>query len=415
MVLRTEGRISYLRLSGRVQMVLVAMLVTAGGWATFASVNYVLHERILASKESQIANTRRAYRSLLSEVEAYQRKFNAVTNDLEANHNLMLGLVEQNASLQQNLRTVESRLVATEEDRSRIISTRERLASNLTDLKTRLRSLATKNFSLEENLTTIEEDLQKALSERNNALAEGRRLKEHRNKLENRLAELQDMEQDAVQKLTERTVTYIDSMERVVKMAGLNVQRVLAADQGMAIGQGGPFIEAKIEKDNLPAAELKGDLISLDQRIARTAALQSVMHKLPLAAPMDAYYVTSNYGKRRDPMNKRWAMHYGLDLGGPYKSKVYSPAPGKVKFAGWKSKYGKVVEIDHGAGIVTRYGHLNKYFVKKGQEVAFHDKIGLLGNTGRSTGAHLHYEVMFHGKTLNPMKFIKAGRHVFQK
>ncbi|MFQ5765541.1 MAG: M23 family metallopeptidase, partial [Rhodospirillales bacterium] len=104
-----------------------------------------------------------------------------------------------------------------------------------------------------------------------------------------------------------------------------------------------------------------------------------------------------------------------IDLGGPFKSSVYATAPGVVTYAGWKGKYGKLVEIDHGAGLKTRYGHLHKFFVKKGQKVNFHKKIGLLGSTGRSTGAHLHYEVVFKGRAKNPMKFIRAGKYVFQE
>ncbi len=86
-----------------------------------------------------------------------------------------------------------------------------------------------------------------------------------------------------------------------------------------------------------------------------------------------------------------------------------------VTSVGWKGKYGKVIEIDHGAGLKTRYGHLHKILVEKGRHLKFRDKIGLLGSTGRSTGAHVHYEILFKGKAKNPMKFIKAGRHVFQE
>jgi murein DD-endopeptidase MepM/ murein hydrolase activator NlpD len=139
------------------------------------------------------------------------------------------------------------------------------------------------------------------------------------------------------------------------------------------------------------------------------------MKRIPLAPPLNTFKVTSSFGKRRDPINRRWATHYGLDLGGTFKSSVYSTAPGVVSFAGWKGKYGKQVEIDHGAGLKTRFGHLNKFFVKKGQKIKFHQKIGLLGSTGRSTGAHLHYEVVFRGRAMNPIKFIKAGRNVFQE
>jgi len=97
------------------------------------------------------------------------------------------------------------------------------------------------------------------------------------------------------------------------------------------------------------------------------------------------------------------------------RSPIYAPAPGIVKQAGNKGRYGRFIEIDHGSGIFTRYGHLNKIYVKRGQKIDFRHKIGQLGSSGRSTGPHLHYEVVFNGKPRNPMLFIKAGRHVFQK
>jgi len=97
------------------------------------------------------------------------------------------------------------------------------------------------------------------------------------------------------------------------------------------------------------------------------------------------------------------------------KSKIYAPASGEVTFAGWKGNYGRLIVINHGAGFKTRYGHLDRFLVKKGQKLKFRDKIGLLGNSGRTTGAHLHYEVVFNGKSMNPSKFIKAGQNVFQK
>ena len=125
--------------------------------------------------------------------------------------------------------------------------------------------------------------------------------------------------------------------------------------------------------------------------------------------------MTSSFGKRRDPINRKWAAHYGVDMGAVFRSSVYVSTAGTVTHAGWKGKYGRMIEVDHGGGIKTRYGHLHRILVKKGQKVTFRQKIGQVGSSGRSTGAHLHYEIVFKGKPRNPMKFIKAGRHVFQK
>jgi murein DD-endopeptidase MepM/ murein hydrolase activator NlpD len=93
---------------------------------------------------------------------------------------------------------------------------------------------------------------------------------------------------------------------------------------------------------------------------------------------------------------------------------VWSTAPGTVTFVGRRGPYGRLVEIDHGYGLVTRYGHLRKILVKKGESVGFRHKIGIMGSTGRSTGRHVHYEVLFEGKPQDPAKFMKAGKYVFK-
>lgn len=411
--LRTKGRVSYVRLSKRAQMAMSALLLAALGWTAFVTVSYVRHDAVMAAKDNEIAKSRSAYRGLLGEVAEYQRKFTNLTNDLEDSHSLMLGLVEKNASLQQSLSSVAKQLTLTQSEREEIVNARERLKDKLADIEEKMRQMASKNFSLSDNLQTVEADLQTALSERNQALFESTRMNRRIKELEGRLTELQDTEQQAVQRLTESTINYIDTMEKVVNIAGLDVNRLIASEAPRTNGQGGPFIAAK--PDDLPAKQLRTNLVALDTHLGRWEALQAVMQKLPLSPPLSSFYVTSGYGKRRDPINNRWAAHYGLDLGSSFKTRVYATAPGVVTFAGWQGKYGKLVEIDHGAGLKTRYGHLHKFFVKKGDKVEFHKVIGLLGNTGRSTGAHLHYEIIYKGRTKNPMNFIRAGRYVFQE
>ena len=108
-------------------------------------------------------------------------------------------------------------------------------------------------------------------------------------------------------------------------------------------------------------------------------------------------------------------MHFGMDLGGVSRTRVYAPAPGTVTYARRKGKYGKLVVIEHGNGFKTRYGHLYKILVKRGQKVDYRTKIGLMGSTGRSTGPHLHYEIIHKGRALNPWRFIKAGRYVLKE
>jgi hypothetical protein len=410
--LRTEGRVTFIRFSRRSQIALVALLAMASGWMAFSSASYLLHDKVLASKEVEIANARLAYRSVLIQVAEYQKRFTAITRDLEENHTLMLSLVEQNTVLQRNLKAVEGDLQSTEKDRARVIITREELRTRLTDIQDRMRDLGSHNFALRGNLDTVEKGLRLAMSERNKALEDGVQMRVHIKGLENSLVELARSQKDAVQRLTDHTLANIDGVEKLIDITGLKAKNLVSSVTGQSPAQGGPFIAAL--QDGEPAGSLKASLINLDSYLVQWDALQGAVRRLPLTAPIDYFQLTSRFGKRKDPINRKWAMHYGIDLGGIFKSSVYATAPGVVSYVGWKGKIGRLVEINHGAGIKTRYGHLHKILVKKGQKIGFRDKIGLLGSTGRSTGAHLHYEIQSGGRPQDPMKFIKAGRYVFQ-
>lgn len=412
-VVRADARVSYIRLSRNLQLFVCGALFAVIGWGAFTSVSFVVHDKVIAAKDEQIRGARVAYKGLLTEVAEYQRKFLGITRDLEENHGLMLGLIEQNAALQKNLTATERRLRQTATERDKVISAREHLRKELAEAERSLASLNTRNSALKENLDGTQGDLQTALSERNQALTEGNKMRRNIRDLEGRLSELQQSQEETVKNLTERAVHAIDSMERVVQLTGIEPDALLAADDSLPKGQGGPFISAGA--DNLPAGKLKNDLGNLETHLTRWQSLQSAMQRLPLAAPLTQYTITSAYGKRRDPFNKRWSAHYGVDFGGVLKTTVFATAAGTVTFAGYKGKYGRLVEIEHGAGVKTRYGHLYKAMVKKGDKVSFGQPVGLLGNSGRSTGAHLHYEVAFQGKPKDPMKFIKAGGHVFQE
>ena len=138
------------------------------------------------------------------------------------------------------------------------------------------------------------------------------------------------------------------------------------------------------------------------------------MGEVPLAPPLDYYYVSSNYGLRQDPINGSKAMHRGVDFGAKNRAIVFSTAPGKVIYAGWKGRFGRFVAIDHGNGVVTRYGHLRRIYVKRGQNLGYRGKIGQIGSSGRSTGTHLHYEIQVNKRSVDPLKFMKAGKDVFK-
>lgn len=135
------------------------------------------------------------------------------------------------------------------------------------------------------------------------------------------------------------------------------------------------------------------------------AERQSLLMATPSIKPSRGWF-TSRFGYRVDPFSNRPEMHAGLDMAAPSGTPVYAPADGVVSFAGYDSGYGKLVSIDHGYGVITRYGHNSRIFVEQGQKVRRWDVISAVGSTGRSTGAHLHYEVRIHGIAVDPMNYI---------
>ena len=130
---------------------------------------------------------------------------------------------------------------------------------------------------------------------------------------------------------------------------------------------------------------------------------------IPSEKPVKSAEFTSAFGVRSDPFRRASAMHAGIDLAGPVGTPIYATADGVVARAGWNSGgYGNLVEIDHGRGIVTRYGHLSKMSVNAGDRVTRGQMIGRMGSTGRSTGSHLHYEVRIDDRPVNPIPFMRS-------
>jgi len=136
---------------------------------------------------------------------------------------------------------------------------------------------------------------------------------------------------------------------------------------------------------------------------------QAVKKKLtPTMMPVSAPFNASGFGRRIDPFSGQWAMHEGIDFLADIGSPVVAAAGGIVQFSGFHPQYGYMIDIDHGNDLVTRYAHLSKLFVKEGDVVQRARRIALSGNTGRSTGPHVHFEVRFRGTAQNPAKFVAA-------
>ncbi len=235
------------------------------------------------------------------------------------------------------------------------------------------------NYRLNKKVTSLEQQVI-ALELRE------RELQEQINQLEK---EKQELLQNAVGLLRERS----HLMRKLMRELGLSrYVRRLASTRLQ--GQGGPYLP--------PTEEYKLLLERMDKYL-------KVMKHVPLGKPCRGY-ISSYYGFRRDPFTGRRAFHAGIDIVGPYGEPVRATADGVVYRVGYQRGLGRYVKIRHKHGYVTVYGHLRKYLVHRGERVKKGQIIGYLGNTGRSTGPHVHYEIRYWGRPINPLKYIRAER-----
>ena len=175
-----------------------------------------------------------------------------------------------------------------------------------------------------------------------------------------------------------------------------------------------PFMPV-ITNENMPAfLHARKQVNKVHQKLKKLIVLDRSVSHLPLAKPMPSYYVTSAFGPRIDPFTREWSFHTGVDIAGFIGNSIHAVLPGRVVFVGKARGYGMMIELDHGHGIKTRYGHLKNANVKFGQKIKFKQNIGVMGSTGRSTGKHLHYEILIDDKPYDPWKFIEAGKYVFE-
>lgn len=213
---------------------------------------------------------------------------------------------------------------------------------------------------------------------------------------------------------TERLTRYADqraeAAAQVIRKLGFNPAIMLASSKSDA-GQGGPYIKAAAGSAN-----------SIDPRIERLAAslsrmeaLQRSLAGIPQVHPAKAEFISSRFGYRADPINGHAAFHAGLDFAGPIGAPVYAAADGKISFAGQKQGYGNIIEINHGNGLTTRYAHMSRFRAAAGETIEAGQIIGAIGNTGRSTGPHLHFEVREHGRAVNPRPFLEKALNVQQE
>jgi murein DD-endopeptidase MepM/ murein hydrolase activator NlpD len=227
-------------------------------------------------------------------------------------------------------------------------------------------------------------------------------------RMEGRVVHLQAMLDARAERLDERQqfldeliATRLEATTAELRRLGLNPSRFAGFT-----GRGGPVDGLK--GDKAPIQDGDPQFRALFMSWKKLDALEQGVISIPSIKPVSFANFTSSFGVRSDPFRGGAAMHQGIDLAGPTGTPIYATADGVVGRAEWANGYGNLVELEHGKGIQTRYGHLSKILVKANTRVKRGDLIALMGSTGRSTGSHLHYEVRIDGRAVNPLPFLQS-------
>lgn len=370
--LRAGGRVQFVTLSRRRQMIAVAFLALATAWSLYLTAIYYVQHAGSAGPGLFVSATRMSSERMAADPEG---------------------------------------LHALSEDAKREIAT----------LSQKGDAGSAELYALRDRVTAMTEALDKLVRERAS-------LGKHAQELEAQIASLQADKGPLVEQLSERAVRRTKELERMIALTGVDVNELLKlaarkpSDAGTAAsGTGGLFVAyhgdgAEAASNQAPhGGEVDRIAAVFEAQEERHDRLRKILTHLPLASPLDDYEIRSRFGKRIDPINGRLAMHPGVDLVSVPHAPVFSTGPGKVVFAGWYGGYGKMVEIDHGLGLHTRYAHLRSIAVQAGQRIGEHTRVGIMGSTGRSVGAHVHYEVLVGGHPYNPVKFLELGKYALAK
>ncbi|HEY5084318.1 MAG TPA: M23 family metallopeptidase, partial [Rhizomicrobium sp.] len=227
-----------------------------------------------------------------------------------------------------------------------------------------------------------------------------------------RVAGMGNSETMLMDKTRDALIGDVAGLRDVVKRTGINpTQFEYKANEGV----GGPEIPLdQVEVDGLNDRGFDTAYLEARAILNQLGGLSQEMRHIPLSLPVNStdFDLSSGFGPRLDPFTGRYAFHSGMDFAGPWGTSVRATAAGTIIFAGNRGGYGNMVEIDHGMGLHTRYGHLSAITVRVGMRIEKGAAIGRVGSTGRSTGPHVHYEVWYDDVVRNPRNFIEAGRHV---
>ncbi|WP_076921478.1 M23 family metallopeptidase [Pseudoalteromonas sp. SK20] len=370
LLIRQNGEVKHVVLAPWLQVSVLAIIITAIAWMSVSSIRvYMQTHQISHIEQTQLDKQAQWQQKVKQQQQRYALQQEQLA-ELEQKQALLQGMIESlPASISKDAIKLEGEL-----DSSPINESESEIHEPLEDDKSQNKQADNNATSFEQRYTLLNQQY-----DTNFTL----------------LAAQINQRHDAILEILQDT-----GLENAL------AQHLALAAQTTA--QGGPL-------DILDESKIPNTFLAIADKLLVLNQLENFLTALPNTLPLPAakYYISSNFGLRKDPMNKRRAFHKGVDLAGWHKTEIFAPADATVRRAGRNGGYGNFIELEHKNGVVTRFGHLNKINVKKGQVVAKHDVIGLMGSTGRSTSTHLHYEVLIDDKHVNPLKITKALSRVW--
>lgn len=341
---------------------------------------------------------------------AAQERFNAALAQISVMQSELLASETQRRELETGIEVIQSTLRDTMKDR-------ETARAALSALEARADGsdgVQTASLTGSAQMDFMTQALERTASERDGIQTDAQMALDKADELELEIKLMQERNDQIFRQLEEAMAISVEPLDKMFRKAGMPTDRILEEVRRGYNGQGGPLtpLSFSTRGEDLSADELRanGLLHEMEQlNLYRLAA-----QKAPFANPVRAAVRnTSGFGYRRDPKTGGRRMHKGQDFAGAHGTDIFATADGVVTQAGWNSGFGRLVTIQHAFGIETLYAHNTRILVTKGQRVSRGDHIADMGNTGRSTGTHLHYEVRVKGGPVNPMTYIKAARNVF--
>ena len=417
----TGETVRYVHITPRVQAVValcgMAAFLYVLSLSAIVGIEYSIRNSIEAKDEvvhatyqERIGELASNSEQLMASASANNERKRQVVQQLGAEKGAHLQALARQTELERNVAVLEERLAGLTLERNGLQSEVERLTAQVDQLSSRV----DEQLSAEQFQDAVERTLDIALKQLDTRAATIADLQQQVEGLQHDF-KLQEGHYDFIFRNIEGAVELaLVPMNKALERSGVEVDSLLDTVRrrfSNAGGGGGPLSSIEQTLSDGPHANRIRILV---ERLDRVHFTGLALQKIPISMPVSGRYrYSSNFGLRKDPFTKQIRQHQGVDMVARSGAPIYATADGKVVFAGWNSGFGRMIRVRHIHGFETVYGHLKKIHVRVGQMVSRGERIGDMGNSGRSTGTHLHYEVRVNGTPKDPKKYLEAGRNVF--